>query len=118
MTAMQRLKATCALWPYMVPLFVVYFAEVRHRVACLFVFVLCRLHFLSCTKMTLALWLVQRQWTSSLSLHSSNLQLTEPEAGLPCLLLQYAMQSGTWTAVGECTRQCCRPPVLAVTLER
>lgn len=29
MTAMQRLRATCALWPYMVPLFVVYFAEVR-----------------------------------------------------------------------------------------
>lgn len=27
MTALQRLKATCALWPYMVPLFVVYFAE-------------------------------------------------------------------------------------------
>jgi len=30
MTALQRLKATCALWPYMVPLFVVYFAEVSH----------------------------------------------------------------------------------------
>lgn len=27
MTVMQRLQATCRLWPYMVPLFVVYFAE-------------------------------------------------------------------------------------------
>jgi hypothetical protein len=27
MTFQQRLKVTCDLWPYMVPLFVVYFAE-------------------------------------------------------------------------------------------
>jgi hypothetical protein len=27
MTFRQRLKVTCDLWPYMVPLFVVYFAE-------------------------------------------------------------------------------------------
>lgn len=27
MTFRQRLKATCALWPYMMPLFVVYYAE-------------------------------------------------------------------------------------------
>jgi hypothetical protein len=33
MTAMQRLRATCSLWPYMVPLFVVYFAEVKHDAA-------------------------------------------------------------------------------------
>jgi hypothetical protein len=32
MTGLQRFKATCALWPYMVPLFVVYFAEVRQCV--------------------------------------------------------------------------------------
>jgi hypothetical protein len=31
MTGLQRFKATCALWPYMVPLFVVYFAEVRQN---------------------------------------------------------------------------------------
>lgn len=29
MSGLQTFKATCALWPYMVPLFVVYFAEVR-----------------------------------------------------------------------------------------
>lgn len=29
MSGLQRFKATCALWPYMVPLVVVYFAEVR-----------------------------------------------------------------------------------------
>lgn len=32
MTGLQRFKATCVLWPYMVPLFVVYFAEVRGKV--------------------------------------------------------------------------------------
>jgi hypothetical protein len=31
MTALERFKATCALWPYMVPLFVVYFAEVSNN---------------------------------------------------------------------------------------
>jgi hypothetical protein len=30
MTASERFRATCALWPYMVPLFVVYFAEVSN----------------------------------------------------------------------------------------